>query len=144
VTDGVARRVAILPGAKVDFDDTKGRARLERKAGATSLALYSVYLADFEIPRKELKSFSFGDIKPTATGTIATLSIVPSTKKGFATGDVVTRYEIEYDANTTFAPVGLTVRSAANASAALAYTAVVGQVKIVDLDTKRICIDVDI
>ena len=144
VSDGVARRVAILPKAKADFTDTKARARLEDQAAKTSLALYTVYLADFEIPRTELKGFSFGDIKPTGTGTIATLSIVPPTRKGFVAGAVVTSGTVGYDTTTSLAPIGLTVRSDRNASAALPYTTVLGQVKIIELTAKRLCLDIDV
>jgi hypothetical protein len=144
VTDGVARRVAILPEARVDFDDASGRAELEKRAAKTPLALYTVYLADFDIPRRELRGFSFGDIAPTATGTIAALTMVPPVKKGLTEGDVAMDRDLAYESTTTFAPLGLTVRSARNASAALAYTDVVGQAKILQLTPKRICVDVDL
>lgn len=141
VTDGVARRVPIMPNAKVDFNDMKARAALEKRAAKTPLALYTIYLSDFKIPRSALQGF--GDVPPSATGTIATLTLVPPTKKGFKAGDVVTAREIDYDTITTFGPVGLTVRSARNASAPLAYTDVVGKAKILELTSKRMCVDID-
>ncbi len=144
VTDGVARRVAILPNATADLTDSKARARLERKASNTPLALYSIHLADFDIPWRQLEAATFGDVSPRASGTVATLTVVPPAKRGFREGDVITGRDLSYDTTTTFAPLGLTVRSVDNASASLAYTDAVGEVTIIELGTKRICVDIDV
>lgn len=140
-TDAVARRVAILPG-EMAFDpaDLSG---LEKKAGVTPLALYSVYLADFDIPRADLSGVGFGQITPAKGQTVGVITIVPLDDGGFAEGDTATDGKISYDLTTTLAPVGVTVYADGDTTGQ-PYTETTGQVKILQLDDKTICIDFDL
>ena len=72
VTDAVARRVAILPG-QMAFDPS-ALSTLEAQAKVTPLALYSLYLADFDIDRSLIEGVGFGEV-PTEAG--ETLGFVP-------------------------------------------------------------------
>lgn len=141
VTDAVARRVPIVPvtAGGTARDATELR-RLERKAARTRLALYSLYLADFPVPRESLSGFGFGDVTPPTGKTVATLTVVPTRKQGFRPGDVVGAGSLGYDTTTTFAPVSLIVTTSAP-RASTSYDAVSGQVTIRELTAKAICLD---
>ena len=142
VTDAVARRVPIVLDAKTT-SNPKVLERQRNAAAETSLALYTLYIADFRIPRRELEGFSFGVIRPTRTGTIGTLTVVPPKKRGLRAGDVVRDQDIQYETTTTLAALGLTVVSRANEELR-AHTDVQGRVRLVELDEDSICIDVDV
>lgn len=141
VTDAVARRVAILPG-EMAFDpaDLSG---LEKKAGVTPLALYTVYLADFEIPRDELSGVGIGQITPGEGETVGALTLVPADEGGFAEGDVVTDGELGYETTTTFTPMQLTVFADGDTTGQ-AYTDVSGEATILQLSEKTICVSFDV
>ncbi len=144
VTDAVARRVPIVPRpGGGTTEDPKELARLRKEAARTSLALYSVYLADFRIPRRELSGFGFGLVTPKGDGTIATLSLVPTKRRGFSVGDVVRATALRYDTTTTFAALSLTVTDATSGTPG-AFTDVEGRVKILALDDDTICVDIDV
>lgn len=140
-TDAVARRVAILPG-EMAFDpaDLSG---LEKKAGVTPLALYTLYLADFEIPRTELSGVGFGQITPADGQTVGAITIVPLDEGGFAQGDTAVDGKFGYDLTTTLTPVGVTVFADGDTTGQ-AYTDTTGQVEILQLDDKTICMDFDL
>lgn len=141
VTDAVARRVAILPG-QMAFDPS-ALSTLEAEAKVTPLALYSIYLADFDIDRSLIEGVGFGDV-PTAAGqTLGVLTLVPTDEGGFATGDVVTDGELGYDLTTSLTPLSLAVY-ADGQDLGIAYTDVAGQVEILALDEETICVQVDV
>jgi len=141
VTHALARRVPIVPdpkgGTTSDPDEIE---ELTEKARTTNLALYSMYLADFRIPRRELKSFGFAQIEPEPGGTLAVVTIVPKRRKGFSEGDAVRDGNLGYDTTTTFAPLGLVVESTGSEERDT-FTDVEGRVKILSLDDDRICLD---
>jgi hypothetical protein len=144
VTDGVARRVPLVPRPPGSTtSDPKELVRQREEAASTDLALYSIYLADFHIPRRELRGSGFGEVTPEGTGTIATLSLVPEKRRGFEEGDVVRDREPRYETTTTFAPLSLIVVSAAN-DELRGYTDVQGRVKILALDERSICVHIDV
>ena len=141
VTDAVARRVAILPG-QMAFDPS-ALSTLEAEAAVTPLAMYSLYLADFEIDRSLLDGVGFGEV-PTSSGeALGILTLVPSDEDGFRAGDVVTDGELSYATTTTLAPIGLLV-SADGDDTAEGFTDVEGQAEILALDAASICVDVDV
>lgn len=143
VTDAVTRRVPIVPrpsGARIDAEELD---QLREEAAETDLALYTMYLADFDVPRKELKGFGFGDVSAPDGKTVAALTIVPTEKNGFEAGDVAEVAPFEYDATTTFAPLSLVVSSSGE-QASYAYSDVEGKVKIRKLSERSICLDFDV
>jgi hypothetical protein len=144
VVDGVARRVAILPKASADVSNRKARDKLTARAAGTGLALYSVYLADFKIPRRDVEGFTLGRVDPKAGGTIGTLTIVPPKKRGLREGDTVTDRELAYDTTTTFGAVGVTVDSDPVPPSTRTFDDVAGRVEILELDDDEICVDVDL
>jgi hypothetical protein len=143
VTDAVARRIPILAGESQSTSDPDELAEQQAWAANTDLALFSIYLADFEIDRGLLEGFGFGDVDPEPGGTIGALAIVPTTEDGFATGDVARSGELEYDVNTTFTSLGLTIRSEEHDEPE-AFTDALGRVEILSLDDDTICVDVDV
>jgi hypothetical protein len=141
VTEAVARRVAILPGEMAL--DPSALSGLESKAGVTPLALYTIYLADFAVPEDELSGVGLGQITPPAGGTVGALTLVPTTEAGFVAGDVVTDGEFEFEARTTLTPLGLTVFTDGDTTGQ-AYTDVIGQAEILQLDEETICVEFDV
>jgi hypothetical protein len=143
-TDGVARRVPILVGREEPGRTPAELRRLERQAAKTKLALYQIYLADFRLPRRDVRGPSasaFFTPTPTADEVAATLSIVPTKPRGFKPGDVVTlEDDLEYETTTTFSTVGLGIITADGESASGEPS---GQVKVLALDAREICVDVD-
>ncbi len=143
VTDVIARRVPIVPSTNASTGDPEFLEKQRDRAATTSLAYFSIYLADFEIPRRELKTSGFGDIEPKPGGTIGTLSIVPTRRRGLRAGDVVRDDELGYDTTTTFTSLSLIVRSSEN-QGFYPYTDVSGRVKVLALSDEQICVDIDV
>ncbi|MFA5883734.1 MAG: hypothetical protein WDA60_07780 [Acidimicrobiia bacterium] len=143
VTDVVARRVPIVPRPFGATSDAKTLARLRAKAADTSLALYTLYLADFAVPRADLTGSGFGEVTAPAGKTVATMTIVPTRKTGFEDGDVVQAEPFRYESTTTFAPLSLTVSTSGDRSLS-AYDAVRGDVEIRELGPTVICLDMDV
>jgi len=143
VTDAVTRRVAIVPRTGGAARDAAELERLRAKAARTDLALYTMYLADFTVPRKELKGFGFGEITAPAGKTVAAMTIVPTEKRGFREGDVAEVSPFAYDATTTFAPLSL-VTNSSGVHSTYAYDGIDGGVTIRELDAKSICLDMDV
>lgn len=144
VTDAVARRVPIVPRPDGETaGDPEELAAAQEEATTTDLALYAIYLADFEIDRDELEGFGFGEVQPEPGGTIGTVNIVPTTMDGFATGDVADGGDIEYETTTTFGSLGVTVVGEEQ-DGFTAFDDVDGQVEILALDDDTICVDIDV
>ena len=141
VTDAVARRVAILPG-QMAFDPS-ALSTLEAEAKVTPLALYSLYLADFEIDRSLLSGVGFGEVPTEAGQTLGVLTLVPDTEAGFRAGDVVADGELGYELTTSLVPLSLAVYGDGD-DTGIAYTEVEGQAEILALDDDSICIEVDV
>ena len=141
VTSAAARRVAILPG-EMAFDpaDLSG---LEKKAGVTPLALYTLYLADFRLSKAALSGVSMVPVEPGKDQTLGALTLVPTTEAGFSEGDVVTDAELGYKATTSFKALSLTVFANGDTTGQ-AYTDVTGQATILQLSDKTICVDFDV
>jgi hypothetical protein len=144
VTDAVVRRVPILTGVEGTTADPAELAELEARAAESPIALYSLYVADFEIDRSVLEGFGFGEVTPPPGGTVGTITIVAPNEDGLTTGDVVDGdTEIAYEATTTFAPLGLLVASDSR-SGRDAYTDVEGQVEVLALTDDVLCLGVDV
>lgn len=143
VGDAVARRVPIVPQPPDARRDGATLERLEAKAARTDLALYTLYLADFTVPRKELTGFGFGEITAPDGRTVAAVTIVPTEKSGFAQGDTAEVAPFEYESTTTFAPVSFVVNSSGKRST-YAYDGIIGGVEIRRLTDTSICLDVDV
>ncbi|MFN8018718.1 MAG: hypothetical protein U0P45_11405 [Acidimicrobiales bacterium] len=141
VTDAVARRVAILPG-EMAFDPS-ALSNLESKASVTPLAAYSLYMADFRVPRTELTTGGLGVVSPGDGQTLAVLSMVPANEDGFIEGAVVQDGELGYESRSSMRPLQLTVLADGNATPQ-AYTDVAGQVEILQLDDEHLCVDMDV
>lgn len=145
VTDAVARRVPILPGKEAS--GSTPLAELAKEAATTDLALYTLFLADYEIPRAELTGPGFGQLVPPAGKTVGALTIVPDSRAGFGKGDVIDGSAAPEDRDfrsiTTFAPLGLTVYTDGNTTGQ-AYSDVTGSVRIVQLTDHQICLDMDV
>lgn len=143
VTDAAARRVPIVLGEKDGGTDAAATARQIKKAKTSKVALYTLYLADYSIDRKELTGNGFGALKPPPGGTIGTLSIVPSRDIGLQVGDVVTfANKPGYETSTTLSPLGLTIESDQHPGPD-AYTDITGQVTVLALSDDLICLDID-
>ena len=140
VTDAVARRVAILPG-EMAFDPS-ALSGLESKASVTPLAAYSLYLADFTIPRSKLTAGGLGIVEPGDAKTVATLTLVPANEGGFVEGAVVKDGELGYETRSTMKPLQLVVLT--DGGAPMPYTDVAGQAEILQLDEEHLCVDVDV
>lgn len=144
VTDAVARRVPIVPDRDTDaVGDPDALEKLRDEAARTDLALFTMYLADFRVPRKELAGFGFGAVSAPDAKTVAAVTIVPTETRGFRAGDRAEIAPFEYDATTTFAPLGLVVNHSGTPST-YAYDGVEGGVKIRKLTDKAICLDIDL
>jgi hypothetical protein len=145
VTDAVARRVPILTGRDEPGQTPKELERLEKQAAKTRLAMYQVFVADFRIPRRDLRgelSGAFPEIDPEPGETTATISLVPVRSRGFERGDVVRPGdELRYEVVTTFATVGLGVFTAESDNGIGVLT---GRAKILGIDDDRICFEVDL
>jgi hypothetical protein len=136
-TDVVALRTPILPG-EVAFDGS-GLAGLQSKAEITPLAAYSVYLADFEVPRDEIAGRALGLVTPPAGGTLAVLSMIPPTEAGLATGDVIVPGELGFESNTTLVPLSFTVYADGDTTG-MAFTDVTGQAEVLALTDDQLCV----
>lgn len=143
VTDAVARRVPIVPRRASTTAGPDELRVLQERAAKTDLALFTVYLADFAVPRKELRGFGFGEVIAPEGRTVAAVTIVPTEKDGFAAGDVAEVAPFEYDATTTFAPMSVVVNSSGERSL-YAYDGVEGNVRIRRLTDKVICLAIDV
>ncbi len=140
VTDAIAVRVPILPGASAA--DTPIEELIER-AAETELALYSVFLADFPIDRSRLGGFT--SMKPGPGQTLATLSIVPTSPSGFTAGDVVdSEGDFAFDTITTLAEMQLIVLSGEHPDALAGYDGAEGRIEILYLSDTTLCLDVDV
>jgi hypothetical protein len=140
-TDVVALRTPILPG-EMAFDGS-GLSGLQSKAEITPLAAYSVYLADFEVPRAELTGVSLGRITPPAGQTVAVLSMVPPSEAGLATGDVITSGELGFETTSTLTPLSLTVFTDGDTTG-MASTDVTGQAEVLHVDDEQLCVAFDV
>jgi len=143
VTDAVARRVPIVPRPADAPRDPATVARLQKKAARTDLALYTMYLADFPIPRAELRGGGFGEVVAPAGRTVVAVTVVPTARRGFRAGDVAEVAPFAYDATTTFAPLSL-VTNSSGTRGTYAYDGVEGGVEIRELTEKAICLDLDV
>ena len=143
VTDAVARRVPIVPHTDTTKTDRTTLDRLEAKAATTDLALFTMYLADFDVPRRDLRGYGFGEVSAPEGKTVAAVTVVPTERAGFRAGDVAEVAPFEYDATTTFSPVSLVVNSSGMLST-YAYDGVEGAVKIRKLTKRSICLDMDV
>lgn len=144
ITDAVVRRVPIVTGVDGTTGDPDELAELEARAAESPVALYSLYVADFDIDRSSLEGFGFGEVTPDPGGTVGTITIVAPTDDGLAVGDVVDGdTEITLDTTTTFAPIGLLVATDER-SGSDPYTGVEGQVEVLALGDDVLCLDVDI
>jgi hypothetical protein len=141
VTDAKARRVPILP-EKMAFDPSE-LGGLESEAQITPLAAYTIYLSDDTIPSEQLSGSGDGLIIPGPGQTIGSITIVPSTEDGFATGDLVVDDVLTYNTSAELAPLGLTVFTDGDTTP-MAFTAVKGGVEINYLGEDAICITVDV
>lgn len=141
VTDAVALRVPILTGRDEPGQTQKELEKLEKQAAKTRLAMYQIYLADFRIPRRDLRG-AFPEIGPKPGKTTGTISLVPVRPRGFERGDVVRPGdELRYEVVTTFATVALGVYSSESEAIIGELT---GRVKILGVDDDQICADVDL
>lgn len=140
-TDVVALRTPILPG-EMAFDGS-GLSGLQSKAEITPLAAYSVYLADFDVPREEIAGRALGVLAPPAGQTLAVLSLVPPTEAGLATGDVITAGELGYETNTSFTQLALAVY-VDGSTTGMAYTDVTGQAEVLHVDDEQLCVAFDV
>lgn len=144
VRDAVARRVPILPGVGTASDPEEIAAN-EEAAAATDLALYQVYLSDSEIDRSILTSSGFGVVEPQSGELVAQLGLVPESEEGFSHGDVVDNDgEFEYEADTTFGELTLTVLSGDEPASVQGYDTTEGQVEILHVDDQVLCLDIDV
>lgn len=143
VTDAVTRRVAIVPRRAGPPRNAAELARLEEKAARTDLALYTMYLADFRVPRKQLSGVGYGEVVAPEGSTVAAVTLVPTERRGFRAGDTAEVAPFAYDAQTTFAPLSLVVNSSGERSS-YAYDGIEGGVTIRALDARSICLDMDV
>lgn len=144
VVDAVVRRVPILLGVDAPAADAEELEAMQARAAESPVALYSLYVADFEIDRSVLEGYGFGDITPPPGGTIGVLSIVPPTEEGLAVGDVIDGdAEIAYETTTTFGTLGLMVLSDTRTSQD-GYSAISGQVEVEALGDDVACLAVDV
>lgn len=143
VTDAVARRVPIVPRPAGATRDPATLDRLRAKAARTRLALYTMYLADFPVPRSELAGAGFGEITAPMGRTVAAVTVVPTKKRGFVAGDVAEVAPFSYESTTTFAPLSL-VTNSSGARSSYAYDGITGNVTIRALTEKSICLDMDV
>jgi hypothetical protein len=140
-TDVVALRTPILPG-EMAFDGS-GLSGLQSKAEITPLASYSVYLADFEVPREEIAGRSLGIVTPPAGQTLAVLSLVPPTEAGLATGDVIANGELGYETNSSLSQLSLAVYADGDTTG-MASTDVIGQAEVLHVDDEQLCVAFDV
>ena len=143
VTDAVTRRVAIVPRPSGPPRDAAALDRLQEKAARTDLALYTMYLADFRVPRPPLRGSGFGEVTAPEGHTVAAVTLVPTERRGFRVGDAAEVSPFAYDAQTTFAPLSL-VTNSSGARSSYAYDGVEGGVEIRALDARSICLDMDV
>lgn len=144
VTDAVARRVAILPG-RMAFDPA-GLSALQSQAGVTPLALYTLYVADFEIDREPLSEVGLVEVEPTTGQTVAALTIVPTDEAGLVEGSVVTDGDLGYETSAELRPLGLAVlRDEDRLGDQLdEVDEVEGQVTVLQLTDDAVCLEVDV
>ena len=141
VTDAVTRRVAIVPKAKTGTPAELAAAK--KKAASTSLAYYSTYLANFPIERTALSGAGTGDVTPPEGKTLGTVTFVPTTKDGFEEGDVAKAVPFLYETTSTLTPLVAVVRQGPDGTGQ-GFTEVKGQVRILYLTAKTICVGIDL
>lgn len=143
VTDAVTRRVAIVPRPSGPPRDAAALERLQEKAARTDLALYTMYLADFRVPRSALRGAGFGEVAAPDGHTVVAVTLVPTERRGFRAGDTAEVSPFAYDAQTTFAPLSLVTNSSGERSS-YAYDGIDGGVEIRALGARSICLDMDV
>lgn len=141
VTDAVARRVALLP--KAPNATPADLAKAKEQAATTSLAYYTMYLADFPITRSTLKEPGSGDLAIPKGKTLGTVTFVPVKKRGFRQGDVARSVPLEYEMTSTITPLMALVREGPD-EAPQSFNDAKGKVTIRYLTKTQICTAIDL
>lgn len=130
----------ILPDPDADPGDVDLDA-VKREAAETDLVAYTVHLADFDLGPDDLAMFG---VTPPADGTLLSLTVVPPTEAGLATGDVVEGGRPEFESTTTFATLGMFYDSGLNDPDDGVFLGTegedAGRAEILHVDDERLCL----